>query len=52
MNASRRLALLMLMAFSAPALFAQGKGRESELRTVRGNRCRQQETPWIPASSI
>ena len=45
MNASRRLALLMLMAFSAPALFAQGKGRESELRTVRGTVVDKQETP-------
>ena len=45
MNMSRRLALLMLMAFSAAALFAQGKGHESELRTVRGTVVDKQETP-------
>lgn len=47
MNTSRRLALLMLMAFAATALFAQGKGkgRESELRTVRGTVVDKQESP-------
>src|SRR4029077_8120381 len=45
MNTSRRLALLMLMGFSTGALFAQGKGRESELRTVRGTVVDKQETP-------
>jgi cellulase/cellobiase CelA1 len=45
MNTSRRLALLMLMAFAATALFAQGRGRESELRTVRGTVVDKQETP-------
>ena len=47
MNTSRRLALLMLMALAAAALFAQskGKGRESELRTVRGTVIDKQETP-------
>ena len=45
MNTSRRLTLLMLMALSAAALFAQGKGRESELRTVRGTVVDKQETP-------
>src|ERR1700681_3332940 len=45
MNMSRRLALLILMAFSATALFAQGKGHEPELRTVRGTVVDKQETP-------
>jgi hypothetical protein len=45
MNTPRRLALLMLMAFATTALFAQGKGRESELRTVRGTVVDKQETP-------
>ena len=47
MNMSRRLAplVLMLMAFSVTALFAQGKGHESELRTVRGTVVDKQETP-------
>ena len=45
MNTSRRLALLMLMALAATVLFAQGKGRESELRTVRGTVIDKQETP-------
>ena len=47
MNTSRRLALLMLMALAATALFAQGKGkaRESELRTVRGTVIDKQEAP-------
>jgi hypothetical protein len=47
MNLSTRLTLLMLMlmAFSATALFAQGKGHESELRTVRGTVVDKQETP-------
>jgi hypothetical protein len=45
MNAARRLALLMLMVFAATPLFAQGKGRESELRTVRGTVVDKDETP-------
>src|SRR6202049_3325352 len=45
MTMSRRLSILMLMAFSAAALFAQGKGHESELRTVRGTVVDKQETP-------
>ena len=47
MNTSRKLALLTLMALAATALFAQGKGkgRESELRTVRGTVIDKQETP-------
>jgi hypothetical protein len=47
MNPPRRLALLMLvlMAFTATALFPQGKGHESELRTVRGTVVDKQETP-------
>ena len=47
MNTSRRFALLMLMAVAATALFAQGqgKGHESELRTVRGTVIDKQETP-------
>ena len=47
MNASRRFALLtlMLMALAVTVLFAQGKGRESELRTVRGTVVDKQETP-------
>jgi hypothetical protein len=47
MNTSRRFALLMLMALAATTLFAQGqgKGRESELRTVRGTVIDKQETP-------
>ena len=47
MNTSRRLALLMLMALAATALFAQGKdkARESELRTVHGTVIDKQENP-------
>jgi hypothetical protein len=45
MNASRKFALVMLMTFAAAAMFAQGKGRESELRTVRGTVVDKQETP-------
>ena len=47
MNTFNRLALLILilMAFAATALFAQGKGHESELRTVRGTVVDKQETP-------
>ena len=46
MNTAKRLALLMLIAFAATAaLFAQGKGRESELRTVRGTVVDKQEAP-------
>ena len=45
MNASRNLALVILMTFAATATFAQGKGRESELRTVRGTVVDKQGTP-------
>jgi hypothetical protein len=45
MNTSRRLALLALMIFAATAAFAQGKGKGSELRTVRGTVVDKQETP-------
>jgi hypothetical protein len=47
MKASRRLALIMLMVFAGSALLAQdkGKGRESELRTVRGTVIDKEETP-------
>jgi hypothetical protein len=45
MNTSRRLTFLLLTAFAATALFAQGKGHESELRTVRGTVVDKQETP-------
>ena len=45
MNTSRKLALLLLVAFAAAALYAQGKGRESELRTVRGTVVDKQENP-------
>ena len=47
MNTFNRLAILILilMAFAATALFAQGKGHESELRTVRGTVVDKQETP-------
>jgi cellulase/cellobiase CelA1 len=45
MTTSRRLALLMLMVFATTASFAQGKGRESELRTVRGTVVDKEETP-------
>jgi hypothetical protein len=45
MNTSKKLALFMLMALAAAALFAQGKGRESELRTVRGTVIDKQEIP-------
>ena len=47
MNTFNRLALLILilMAFATTALFAQGKGHESELRTVRGTVVDKQETP-------
>jgi hypothetical protein len=43
----RMLAILLLMAFAAVALLAQGrgKGHESELRTVRGTVIDKQETP-------
>jgi Carboxypeptidase regulatory-like domain len=46
MSTSRRkLALVMLMALAATTMFAQGKGHESELRTVRGTVVDKQETP-------
>jgi len=42
MNASRKLALLVVMIFAATTIFAQGK---SELRTVRGTVVDKNETP-------
>jgi Carboxypeptidase regulatory-like domain len=45
MRASRNLALLVLMVLAAAALFAQGKGHESELRTVRGTVIDKDEAP-------
>ena len=47
MNMFRRLALVTLVALAATALFAQGKpkGRESELRTVRGTVVDKDEAP-------
>ena len=47
MNASRKLALVMLVAMAATILYAQGKpkGRESELRTVRGTVVDKDEAP-------
>ncbi len=45
MNTFRNLALLMLIALAATAMFAQGKGHESELRTVRGTVVDKQEAP-------
>jgi hypothetical protein len=47
MNMFRRLALVALVALAATALFAQGKpkGRESELRTVRGTVVDKEEAP-------
>jgi hypothetical protein len=47
MNTSRKLALITLMALAATVLYAQGKpkGRESELRTVRGTVVDKDEAP-------
>jgi hypothetical protein len=47
MNTSRMLVLVTLLALAATALFAQGKpkGRDSELRTVRGTVVDKDETP-------
>ena len=47
MNTSKKLALIALVALAAAGLFAQGKpkGRESELRTVRGTVVDKDETP-------
>lgn len=47
MKTSRRLALVTLVALAATALFAQGnsKGRESQLRTVRGTVVDKDEAP-------
>jgi hypothetical protein len=47
MNTSRRLALVMLFALTATILFAQGKpkGKDSELRTVRGTVVDKDEAP-------
>ena len=47
MNTFRRIALVALVALAATALFAQGnpKGRESQLRTVRGTVVDKEEAP-------
>ena len=47
MNTSRKLALVTLVALAATVLFAQGnpKGRDSELRTVRGTVVDKDEAP-------
>jgi hypothetical protein len=45
MKTSKRLGLLMLMGLAATALYGQGKGHESELRTVRGTVVDKQEAP-------
>ncbi|HVA95804.1 MAG TPA: carboxypeptidase-like regulatory domain-containing protein [Candidatus Dormibacteraeota bacterium] len=46
-NASRNLALAVLVTMAGTLLYAQGKpmGRESELRTVRGTVVNKDETP-------
>jgi hypothetical protein len=49
MNTSGRLALLMLMMLAATVLLAQSKGRESELRTVRGTVVDRKEVPVASA---
>src|SRR5258708_6039061 len=51
MNASRKLALLIRMTFAATAMFAQAKGRESELRPVRGTVDAKQENPGVAGSA-
>ena len=47
MNLRRTLGMIALAALAASALFAQGrpKGKESELRTVRGTVVDQNEAP-------
>jgi Carboxypeptidase regulatory-like domain len=47
MNAFRKFAFVMLVAVAATAMFAQGKpkGRDSELRTVRGTVVDKDEAP-------
>jgi len=45
MNTPKRLTFLILVAFAATVLFAQDKGHQSELRTVRGTVVDKQETP-------
>src|ERR1700688_2586238 len=47
MNAFRKLAFVMLIALAATAMFGQGKpkGRDSELRTVRGTVVDKDEAP-------
>ena len=47
MNASRKFAVIALVALAAAALFAQGKpkNRDTELRTVRGTVVDKDETP-------
>lgn len=47
MKTSRKLALVLLIGMAATVLFAQGnsKGKESELRTVRGTVIDKDENP-------
>jgi hypothetical protein len=47
MNTSKKVALITLVALAATVLYAQGnpKGRESELRTVRGTVVDKDEAP-------
>jgi hypothetical protein len=47
MNTSHRLALIILITFAAAAIFAQGKGkgRDTDLRSVRGTVVDKQEMP-------
>jgi hypothetical protein len=47
MNATRKVALITLVVLAATVLYAQGnpKGRESELRTVRGTVVDKDEAP-------
>ncbi len=47
MNTSKKFALVMLVTMAATVLYAQGssRGRESELRTVRGTVVNKDENP-------
>ena len=51
MNTSKKVALITLVALAATVLYAQGnpKGRESELRTVRGTVVDKDEAPAASA---
>jgi len=51
MNTSRKVALITLVVLAATVLYAQGnpKGRESELRTVRGTVVDKDEAPAATA---